>query len=79
MLHVIRIDEFSSTPKYRQLGKDIGLISYNETPIKRLLFEGISTISTDFVKMGQLAAELVKTNARTKIENPFSFILRASL
>jgi hypothetical protein len=61
------------------LGKDIGLISYNETPIKRLLFEGISTISTDFVKMGEMAAELVITNSRTKITNPFSFIRRASL
>ena len=62
-----------------QLGTDVGLISYNETPIKRLLFEGISTISTDFVQMGEIAADLVKSNARTKIENPFSFIHRASL
>jgi DNA-binding LacI/PurR family transcriptional regulator len=57
----------------------VGLISYNETPIKRLLFDGISTISTDFVKMGASAADLVKSNARNKIENPFSFIQRASL
>jgi DNA-binding transcriptional regulator YhcF (GntR family) len=62
-----------------QLGKDVGLISYNETPIKRLLFDGISTISTDFVKMGALAADLVKSNARDKIENPFSFVQRSSL
>jgi DNA-binding LacI/PurR family transcriptional regulator len=62
-----------------QLGKNVGLISYNETPIKRLLFDGISTISTDFVKMGELAADLVKSNARTKIENPFSYIPRSSL
>jgi hypothetical protein len=62
-----------------KLGKDVGLISYNETPIKRLLFDGISTISTDFVKMGELAAELVKSNDRKKIENPFSFIHRSSL
>jgi DNA-binding LacI/PurR family transcriptional regulator len=62
-----------------QLGKDVGLISYNETPIKRLLFDGISTISTDFVQMGVLAADLVKSNARNKIENSFSFIQRSSL
>ncbi|MFM7021262.1 MAG: GntR family transcriptional regulator [Aquirufa sp.] len=62
-----------------RLGKDVGLISYNETPIKRLLFDGISTISTDFCKMGELAADLVKSNARNKIENPFSFIQRSSL
>ncbi len=62
-----------------QLGKDVGLISYNETPIKRLLFEGISTISTDFNKMGEAAADLVKSNSREKIENPFQFIHRLSL
>lgn len=62
-----------------KLGQDVGLISYNETPIKRLLFDGISTISTDFVKMGESAADLVKSNVRTKIENPFSFIHRSSL
>ena len=61
------------------LGKDIGILSYNETPIKRLLFDGISTISTDFEALGKKAAELVWTNERSKIENPFLFISRASL
>jgi DNA-binding LacI/PurR family transcriptional regulator len=61
------------------LGKDIGILSYNETPIKRLLFEGISTISTDFEALGKKAAELVLTNERAKFENPFVFISRASL
>jgi DNA-binding transcriptional regulator YhcF (GntR family) len=44
-----------------RLGKDIGILSYNETPIKRLLFDGISTISTDFEALGRKAAELVLT------------------
>ena len=39
----------------------------------------IEFISTDFVKMGEMAADLVKSNDRTKIENPFSFIHRSSL
>lgn len=62
-----------------QLGKDVGIISYNETPIKRLLFEGISTISTDFEMLGRKAAELVLSNERAKWQNPFVFISRASL
>ena len=62
-----------------QLGKEIGIISYNETPIKRLLFEGISTISTDFETLGRKAAELVLSNERAKWQNPFVFISRASL
>lgn len=62
-----------------QLGKDIGIISYNETPIKRLLFDGIATISTDFETLGTRAAELVLSNERAKWQNPFVFISRASL
>ena len=62
-----------------QLGKEIGIISYNETPIKRLLFDGISTISTDFETLGLKAAELVLSNERAKWQNPFVFISRASL
>jgi DNA-binding transcriptional regulator YhcF (GntR family) len=62
-----------------QLGEEIGIISYNETPIKRLLFDGISTISTDFETLGRKAAELVLSNERVKWSNPFVFISRASL
>ena len=62
-----------------QLGEEIGIISYNETPIKRLLFDGISTISTDFETLGRKAAELVLSNERAKWQNPFVFISRASL
>ncbi|RVU26807.1 GntR family transcriptional regulator [Sandaracinomonas limnophila] len=62
-----------------QLGKDVGLISYNETPIKRLLFSGISTISTDFELMGQTAADLIKSNSKQQIENPFNLIIRSSI
>lgn len=61
------------------LGDEIGLISYNETPLKRLLFKGISTISTDFVQMGKTAAELIKNNTKELKENPFKLILRSSL
>jgi DNA-binding transcriptional regulator YhcF (GntR family) len=62
-----------------RLGKDIGILSYNETPIKRLLFDGISTISTDFEAWGRKAAELVLTNERNTYENPFVYIPRSSL
>src|SRR5690606_34584332 len=34
-----------------KLGKDVGVISYNETPLKELL--GITVISTDFKAMGE--------------------------
>lgn len=62
-----------------EVGKDIGIISYNETPWKRFLLNGITTISSDFKKMGELAAKQVINNDRQQIEVPFYLTLRNSL
>jgi DNA-binding LacI/PurR family transcriptional regulator len=62
-----------------QIGVDIGLISYNETPIKRLIGHGIATISTDFKQLGISAAELVMSGDKVQIENPFYFTYRPSI
>ncbi len=62
-----------------KIGKDIGIISYNETPLKEILLDGITVISTDHAKMGETAAKLILENRREKIKNPFQVILRKSL
>jgi DNA-binding transcriptional regulator YhcF (GntR family) len=62
-----------------ELGKDIGIISYDETPLKEILNGGISVISTDFRKMGETAGELIKHKAVRKTANPYLFIPRKSL
>jgi len=62
-----------------KIGKEIGIISYNETPWKQFILNGITTISTDFKKMGELAAQMVLTNNFEHIEVPFSLTLRKSL
>jgi DNA-binding transcriptional regulator YhcF (GntR family) len=62
-----------------ELGTEVGIISYNETPIKKIIRDGITTISTDFQKMGQLAANLILTNSRAQVQVPFSLIKRPSL
>jgi hypothetical protein len=62
-----------------QIGTDVGIISYNETPLKEVLLDGITVISTDHVKMGESAADLILKNSRENIKNPFSFIKRNSL
>lgn len=59
------------------LGKDIGVISYNETPLKELL--GITVISTDFKVMGEMAASLILNKKKDYIKNPFNFIDRKSI
>lgn len=35
-----------------EVGKQVGVISYNETPLKKIILNGITTISTDFHLMG---------------------------
>jgi DNA-binding transcriptional regulator YhcF (GntR family) len=62
-----------------ELGKDIGIISYNDTALKEVVANGITTISTDFKKMGENLAQLVRTKNDQNIENPFRLLLRGSL
>ncbi|MEN8966506.1 MAG: GntR family transcriptional regulator [Polaribacter sp.] len=59
------------------LGKDIGIISYNDTPLKELL--GITVMSTDFKSMGETAAEMILNKTKGKVKVPFNFIDRESL
>jgi DNA-binding transcriptional regulator YhcF (GntR family) len=61
------------------LGTEVGIISYNETPLKRLLINGLTTISTDFVAMGTTVANLILSNQKSKVEIPFTLKLRNSL
>jgi len=60
-----------------QLGKDIGIISYNDTPLKDLL--GISCISTDFQLMGETAAYMILKKKQEKVKNVFGFVHRHSV
>ncbi len=62
-----------------KIGKDVGIISYNETPLKKLILEGITTVSTDFEEMGRSAAQLILKSERKKVEIPFQLRLRPSL
>jgi DNA-binding LacI/PurR family transcriptional regulator len=60
-------------------GRDIGIVSYDETPLKEILAGGISVISTDFKIMGETAADLIRKQTTAKIENQCLFIARKSL
>jgi DNA-binding transcriptional regulator YhcF (GntR family) len=62
-----------------RVGETIGIISYNETKWKRFILEGITTISTDFHRMGEMAAELILNNEKKCTEVPFALTLRKSL
>jgi len=62
-----------------EIGKDIGVISYNETPLKKIILNGITTISTDFQLMGEKTAEVILNGSTQHIEIPFYLTLRNSL
>jgi DNA-binding transcriptional regulator YhcF (GntR family) len=70
LVNQIRTDEY-------EIGKDVGVISYNETPLKELL--GITVISTDFQAMGATAADMILNHTKGVVKNPFRFIGRDSL
>lgn len=62
-----------------KVGEQVGIISYNEIPLKKIILNGITTISTDFNQIGKIAAELILSNSKEHIEVPFKLTLRASL
>lgn len=59
------------------LGKEIGIISYNDTPLKQLL--GITVISTNFANMGNTLASMILKNDRRQVKNDFDYIERSSV
>lgn len=59
------------------LGKEIGVISYNDTPLKALL--GITVISTDFKIMGETVSKMILNKESDKFKVPFRFIDRHSI
>ncbi len=60
-------------------GKEVGVISYNDTPMKKYVKNGITVISTDFELMGQKAAEFVSKGKPLKFEVPTQLKWRSSL
>lgn len=62
-----------------KLGQNIGLLSYDDTPIKALLAEGISVISNDFELMGTRAAQMILNHEKGRVFNESNYIKRKSL
>jgi DNA-binding transcriptional regulator YhcF (GntR family) len=61
------------------IGKDVGLIAYNDTPMYEIIENGITVISTDFALMGHKAADFVKTRQKVQEIIPTQMIVRGSL
>ena len=75
--HLVEIIRLARASKW-QMGTDIGVISYNETSLKSVIGEGITTITTDFKAMGEIIADMIMTGKREVVENRFVMIDRKS-
>jgi DNA-binding transcriptional regulator YhcF (GntR family) len=61
------------------LGSELGIIAYNDTPMKEIAGNGITVISVDFGEMGRKAADFVKSKSPIREVLPTRLILRGSL
>ncbi len=61
-----------------KMGREYGIISYNDLPFKEILENGITVLTTDFEKMGHMAAEMILDKEGRDIKNPFKLIDRGS-
>jgi len=62
-----------------EIGKDVGLIVYNDDPVLEVIKNGISSISIDFGLMGEKAAQFVKTKEAIQEYLPTKLIKRGSI
>ena len=60
-------------------GSDVGIVAYNDNPVKEILEDGITTISTNHDEIGRLAAQMIMSKRFSRIKSPFKFIKRNSL
>jgi len=60
------------------IGKDISIISYNDSPINELVLGGLTTVSADFAMMGTLAADMILNKELSKIKCDFKMVRRAT-
>ena len=74
---MILIEKFIETRL--EVNKQVGMISYNETPLKKIILNGITTISTDFYLMEKKAAQLILAKSTEQVAVPFHLRLRDSL
>jgi len=75
---LVKLLKITKEYKYK-LGKKFGIVSFNDTILKQMLAGGITTISTDFTKMGVTLGDMLLCNRSDKVRNPSRLIVRKSL
>lgn len=75
LIHILKVCRQNNW----QLGNDVGVLSYNETPLKQVIRDGISVISCNFPLMAERIAGFIKERKSAKEVIPIEFIDRNSL
>ena len=75
---LVRLVKFARSRKLR-IGRDIGIISYNDTPLKEVIEDGITVVSVDFREMGRRTAHEILHRERATLLQPTELIFRGSL
>ncbi len=75
LIHIVK----SAEEKGLKIGKDIGILSYNETPMKEIIRNGMTVLSTDFKLMGRDIRRYIETRRFIQKVIPTKAIVRNSL
>ncbi|MHA8077168.1 GntR family transcriptional regulator [Aquirufa sp. TARAVU-A1A] len=62
-----------------EIGQQVGLIAFNDSHFKEILVGGISVLSNQPIRMGEMAAQLINENDKGSHELALQFIPRKSL
>lgn len=62
-----------------RIGKDVGVLSFNDHVVKEIISGGITTISTDFKEMASMTANNIKRLGHNNLTIPTRLIERESL
>lgn len=60
-------------------GHEVGILAYNDSPLKQVLLGGITVMTTRHTRMGERAAEMILNREWAVEENEFRYIERGSL
>lgn len=80
-IHNLELWEMLKDSKVKglKIGTDIGFISHNDDIVKEIIFDGVTTFSTDFAEMGKKAANFVLNRKKIQEIIPTVLVDRNSL
>ena len=62
-----------------EIGQDVGILSYNDTPLKKFTYKGITVASIDFKEFGAKASQFISGNEGLQVYLKTKLIQRDSL